>query len=438
MLKNIFLILIASFALLIAPLAALSQEPVQLSLSEAYEIARAQSELLLEDQELLAAAEAQYQQALSALYPSIRFLANQRYRSSLNYGRTATTNSSEFGDDTAPNNIGSRSSHPYEAFVSLRQPLFTGFRESLVASAKESSLEAKRLNLERKMQLLYLDVAEVYTQIQWYEDDKKLIKKTEAVLDERIAELRKFLDLGKARTSEIEAATADKAALGAAHSRVQGLLDASKELLSFLIARPIGQFKIAPFGPAEKLDPLIEEQLQRAHSRSDVRASKMEVAASIDERRAAERGHLPTLYLEGNSYVAENPDNNRDWELLFRFDLPIYEGGLTQARIAEQRARQRAAEVKFKGIERSALKDVRLALSDVDSRKRELELIEKQLVAAQRSREAQVRDYKLGLVTNLEVLGAIRNELEAKRQLLNTQALQRIDAARLRVASGDL
>lgn len=437
MLNNRFAAVLAVLVFSFQGVTAQTQEATPLTLTEAYELARTHSESLLESQELLAAAEAQYAQALSALYPSIHFLANQRYRSSLNYGRSTSSNSTDSGSEVISNNLGTRSSHPYEAYISLKQPLFTGFRESLIASAKESNLEAKRLSLQRQMQILFLDVAEVYTQIQWYEADKKLIKRTESVLDERITELRKFLDLGKARTSEIEAAAADKAALGAAHARTQGLLDASKELLSFLIARPLEQMSLSPFTPLEKLELLNEAQLARSQSRPDVQASRKEVAASIEERRAAERGHLPTLYLEGNSYVAEDPDNNRDWELLFRFDLPIYEGGLTQARIAEQRAKQRAAEVKLRGVERVASKDVRLALSEIDSRRRELSLIEKQLTAAQKSREAQVQDYKLGLVTNLEVLGAIRSELEAKRQLLNTQVLLRIDMARLRVASGD-
>jgi outer membrane protein TolC len=73
----------------------------------------------------------------------------------------------------------------------------------------------------------------------------------------------------------------------------------------------------------------------------------------------------------------------------------------------------------------------------VASRAREKSLAT--LVAdAEKSYESQRADYKLGIVTNIDVLQAIRQVEDAKRRLLAAGVESHINSIKLAVASGDL
>jgi outer membrane protein len=304
-----------------------------------------------------------------------------------------------------------------------------------VADARESGLEAQRHLKVRQGELLYADVARVYAQTALYQRDDALLKRTEQVLSDRITELEKFRTLGKAREGEIEAALADKAAVSASRAQNQGLLGTSRELLNFLTGKTITneQFEL---GVPSNLPSSQPPQVEEAPSRYDIKAKQAQLNAATLERKAAERGHLPTLFLEGNSYLYEEPDSNRDWEVLLKFDLPLFEGGATQAAIAEYRAKERASQVRLKLQEREAIKELKTAHVKLVSTRKELELIDVQRVAARKNLSAQRRDYELGLVTNLDVLAAIQQELEAERKYAGAQADLFIAHAELKVASG--
>jgi outer membrane protein TolC len=92
--------------------------------------------------------------------------------------------------------------------------------------------------------------------------------------------------------------------------------------------------------------------------------------------------------------------------------------------------------VRLKLQEREAIKELKTAHVKLVSTRKELELIDVQRVAARKNLSAQRRDYELGLVTNLDVLAAIQQELEAERKYAGAQADLFIAHAELKVASG--
>ncbi|MBN8547927.1 MAG: TolC family protein [Deltaproteobacteria bacterium] len=433
-LKRFSKVVTASFALFILSVSVCNaQEPHSLTLSEAYDLALKQSELLQRRTEAIKEAKARYDEAIAALYPNVHALASQRFRNTAQLGGSPSTG--DINNDSGSYRTGSK--HPVETSIFVRQPIFTGFREHYLAAASKGEMIAIGYDQTRDRQLLYEDVADVFNQILYYTDDLKILRKTEDVFKRRIEELRQFIKLGKSRDSEIDAAQSDVADLGATEARVTGLLGASKELLAFLIGKEASTFKLEG-APSLEVIPTLEDSLTRARERADIKANKARVDSAGKEIVAAERERWPVISLDGNYYPYEDPDSDRQWDVVFRFDLPLYEGGAIDARVEQYRAKARAAALLTQENSRAAEREVRVAYNNVTAAKAELTKLESLVETTRKNYEAQRRDYELGVVTNLEVLTAIRSIQEAERRRLEAQTILRNNIVKLRVASGEI
>lgn len=404
-----------------------------ITLSDAYDLALERSERLQRYAEDIRAAEARYREAIAAIYPELGVSATQRFRNGGGNTRSVIT-----GD--VNNDVGSgrtRSRHPFESSVNVRQPLFTGFREEYISEGIQAEIQALEQDRRRGRQLLFQDVASVFYQVLYYQQDLRILERTSSVLEKRIAELAEFAKLGKSRDSEILAARADLADIGAARARVQGLIAASREMLSFLTGKPavsLALEKEAASAPIPELIPLIAQSQERP----DIVAQRERARAAENEVIARMRERWPTLAIEGSYFPYEQPDTDRDWEVLLRFDLPLYEGGAIDARVDQSRARQRSALLSAQENRRIAEREVRTLHSEAAAASREIEKLTNLLSATRQNSEAQRRDYELGVVTNLEVLASIRNVLNAERRLIDVQTSLAMTLARLKVAAGEI
>ena len=411
-----------------------SAEPEELSLTECFRLAITQSESLQRTAQEIRAAEARYQEAVSLLYPTLNLAATQRFRDSLSSSSSVSSNDTPGGGS---NNLNVRSKHPLDTALVLRQPIFTGFREYYTAQATKREIAAVGFDKQRQSELLYQDVATIYYQIGFLQEDLTILKRTERALEERVGDLRRFVELGKSRDSEIEAAMSDQADTEAVQARISGLLDSSKELLAFLVGRLADDFSIRDRTNLPTVRGL-DELLAAARNRADIKASSARVESAATELLASERERWPTISFEGNLYPYQDPDTERQWDALFRFQLPIFDGGGIDARVEQSRAKEKSLQLAEQQVRRLAERDVRVAHSAALSSLTELQRLQKLLETRRKNYTSQRRDYELGVVTNLEVLDAIRNVQEAERRLLEAKTRLRTNVVELQVAAGDL
>jgi outer membrane protein len=428
-----------AFSLALAPAAFISaarpvraELPEVLSLPQAYELALKQSEPLMRNAEEVKAAEARYKEAWSHLYPQVHFGVTQRLRDG-----SSDSNGGSSGVSFTETGTSSRSKHPFQTSLTVEQPLFTGFRDFYIIEAAEFDINASRYDQTRHTELLYSDVADIFLQIVYFEKVLKLYDKTDQVLGERISDLKRFIDLGKSRASEIEAAEADRADLGAAKAQTQGLLDASREMLAFLVGRPAAELALSSDN-VPYLPPGLDELIASSRNRSDIRAASERVSGAGKELIASERERWPVVSLTGNAYPYSDPDDNRNWDLLVKMDLPIFEGGGIDARVEQSRAKERSAELSAQELRRIAEREVRVSYSQVTAARSEAARLKKLLEATRKNYQSQRKDYELGVVTNLEVLDAIRSVQNAERRLLEAETTISRNFVRLQVAAGVL
>lgn len=427
--------LLIQFFIIFLSISTLAQELVsdkaiqKLTLNDCYKLLLEHSELLQIKSEDIIQAQNQYQEAISAIYPQLHLLGSQRIRNSDRFGRISNNNSENISSN--------QSKHPIEATLSLKQPIFTGFRESYFAQAAKSEISALESEKIRSAELLYQDLAQIFFQTIFYAEDINILNDTAQTLNQRIQVLQNFIKLGKSRSSEVEAANADLAQAKALKAQVKGLYSASKEILEFLINQKIDQFElIAQEKSKPTLNFELSELINQAKERNDLKAANFRVESAKNQITYAQRESWPNLSLESNYYAYEDPESNRDWDLQFKFDLPIFDAGKINSKVEQEKAKARSAKLNAQKDLRTVEKEVRIAYSDLNAAKEEVASWQEVLTASQKSLAAQTKDYELGVVTNLEVLAAITKLQEAKRSLLEAKTKQEINYFKLLVASG--
>ncbi len=404
------LILLTVFLLFCPALS--NAEPI--TLQKAYDKTIEQSEKLKRTESDIKIAQAKYDEAISAIYPKLSLNVSQQ--------------SSDFDD----NNSSDR--NKFRTFASVQQPIFRGFREFLLSDAARGEREAARLESIRVKELLYLDVSDVFHQIYLYENDIKLLKEESRLLHDRIDEINKLLSLGRTRESEIAAVESDLASLKAAISNQNGALAASKELFTFLTGIPTSDIKIK----LELISPIlpIESYLQRIKERADLKAYKSRIESKQNILKVSEREWWPTLTFEGNIYPYEDPNYGREWDVIFQLSVPIFEGGAIDARITQREQELLKEELSQKESTEIADKDLRVVYEEAKATREVLSALRAQVKAAEKNTQFQRKDYELGVVTNLEVLTAIRSEQRVKRELLSAEAKLRNALVQLTVTAG--
>lgn len=406
-----------------------------LTLEECYRLALVQSESVQRSSEQVTAAQARYEQALAALLPKVDLFASERFRNSTAFGSTSRSNVTE--DSSGVTVRGGREKEQFESYFSVTQPLFKGFRDRLLAEAAELNINAARYSELRTRELLYRQVAESFYQLTLYRDDLAILKRVSQVLNDRIKELNGFIDLGKSRASEVLSAQSELANVRALIERTRGLERASAELLGFFIGRGAEQIELPQFKSVKETPKPLDEYLTVAAERPDIQAARELRQAAALERDAVRRENWPTVDLQGNVYPYDDPDLNREWEILFRFSVPIFEGGLIDARAAERAAAMRIQELNVREAARVAEREVRTAYSELTAAMAEALALALLYDASIKNLEAQRADYELGVVTNLDVLEAIRQSQDARRRLLSAEVAVALSRARLIAASGE-
>ena len=155
-------------------------------------------------------------------------------------------------------------------------------------------------------------------------------------------------------------------------------------------------------------------------------------------RSRARRQSWPSLAADGSYYVKRPDGFQRDirWDATLSLSLPLYFGGSISAQTEQARARGRSADLAFALAQRKTDTEVRSTFDDLQSMLAIVAALERSLDLARRNADAQAADYRLGLVTNLDVLNALNAVQTTRLALENARLDAALAAAKLEVASG--
>lgn len=392
-----------------------------IALDECYALALRRSEELAQRGEAVAELEARVAELWSALRPRVSLVGTETVQ------------------DT-PRNVSGISTtftqrHREQAQVAVRQPLFSGLREFLAARAAKVQTRSAELALERARHLLYEDAARAYLDLLGARREIAIRQALVAITDERIEELNGRRKLGRSRPSELLAAESQRAQIEAGLAAARGAERVTQAKLRFLTGL---EQDLEPRAVALPQEAPVEPFLAAAARRPDVEAARADRAALGYAVDMVRRKRWPTLNLDGNYYLRRPPgfQDRVKWDAVASLELPLYSGGSISAQVRQAEAARRSADQALSLAVRKAELEARTSHRDLRSALAVARALENAERLAQANAKAQAEDYRLGLVTNLEVLES-HNALQETRLRLDSARLEAYwSRVRLGVAAG--
>ncbi|MDO9103991.1 MAG: TolC family outer membrane protein [Methylovulum sp.] len=160
---------------------------------------------------------------------------------------------------------------------------------------------------------------------------------------------------------------------------------------------------------------------QVGHINPELQALKHAVEAARQNISAYRAGHLPTLQLQLSGVYSDTSYNNQQsppfdvGTAAIQATVPLYEGGITSARVREAEARKRLSEAQLEQKLRELEKLARAAYLDMATSPARSLATDRQLAASEKSRDAMKKGYELGVATIVDVLDAEKQLSEARK-----------------------
>ena len=382
--------------------AATDQSAVALTLDETFAQALVRSEVVATQSELIRQAEERYQQADAAIYPTVSGFASYTWQDSGARDQTAFPTRQPL------------------ARLSATQPLFRGFREFAAIRQSQALVGAQGDDYQNARVQLFKDVAQNFYDVLTLEQDLKNIDEQIGQYQQREKELQERVRIGRTRPGEVLTVQATISTLRAQVEQARTQLSTARDIFAFLSGLPA----TTPLRDTEAIpaDPgALDSYLSRVALRPDVKAAQRRQTAAQENISVARGAHLPSLDLNANRYLERTGSlENVDWDVQLALTVPIYSGGSVQSRVREAQSQKDQAELATTRARRLADQEISSFYQTVVLDRSRLDALEKATDAAKRNYETQRRDYRLGLVTNLDVLQALSTYLE------NQQALDRV------------
>lgn len=152
----------------------------------------------------------------------------------------------------------------------------------------------------------------------------------------------------------------------------------------------------------------------------------------------AQGGVWPDVDLEGHYYTKRvGASQDVDWDVLFTVEVPLFQGGRAAGAISEARSRARQARLRFEEAQRAAGLEIRDVSTRFNAAIARHAALQKAAAAAEQNYRLQVEDYGRNLVNNLNVLQALQDLQDVRRDVISAAyEIQRLHW-RLRVATGE-
>lgn len=396
-----------------------------LSLEDLYRMALHRSETLALAGEELVRIRTRYEQVVGSVLPRLSFEGTVTFQERVALPG-ATSVDRNFTDPR-------RSEYRFAA----RQPIFSGLAEFYELRRQNRLYEAQEETLRHARLLLHADVADAFYAILQIDRERATTEDALRLARERLEELAQRQRLGISRRSEVLAQEAEVASLEASLERLRGALSVAWEALGFLAGFE-GTRTLVDTLPEPEPPPPVERFLARAQAeRRDLRALERRAEAARQGVGVARAGYLPVVDLEGRYYThREGFSEDVNWDVALSFEVPIFEGGVTQARLREARSALRSAELERDRLRREIDLDVRRAWIDLRSLLQELRALEAAVRSAEENYELVQAEYRRGIAPNLEVLAAFTTLQQARLGRDRARYQAKAAAVRLAVRSG--
>ncbi len=389
------------------------------SLSEVFNASLKHSDDVNMSLEGIRQAEENYNQAIGSILPNLSAIGAYQYQQS---------NPNPNYNNLYPNPSSS-------ARLTLTQPLFQGLKEWAGLRQTKTLLSASQADKKNIELQLYLSVAQAYFNVVTSEHDVDNVDRELGYYDERIKETKNFQKIGRSQYTDVLTVQSQKANLVAQKEQVLATLRAQREVVAFLTGWDAETPLARPEGPSSA-DKSLDQYLARLEARPDVAGDKQRLHAAEEGIPIARAGHFPTLGLQADYYFERTGAlNGVNWDGMLALTIPIFAGGTVNAQVAEAVSKRDQAEYQVSKTKRAAIEQIKTFWQNYVGDKRQFDAYDYATDLAEKTYKEQTRQYRFGLVTNLDVLTALTNFIEDQRSLDKARHAVQLDLENLEAAA---
>ena len=305
-------------------------------------------------------------------------------------------------------------------------------------SAAEAETDAASENAAASAASAYVAAAQAQAQVDAREADR-------ALAEDLVRIARAQLDAGVGIGLDVTRAEARLAAIEAQLVAARNRRDQTRlDLLRALDLSPDAPVAVRQIGatapanlPAADTTSLFQQALR---NRADLTAAERREAAIRAEIDAIEAERYPSLRVAaGNGLIGKSPAHPLDtYDFAVQVSVPIFEGGRTRSRIAEQRAMLNEAEARREDLREGVRFALRKAVLDLANTTEQVAAAGVQLQLAEQEVHQATRRFETGVAGNADVVTASLSLSEARNQLIAAQTQQEAAQVRLAAVRGTL
>ncbi|MBF0095975.1 MAG: TolC family outer membrane protein [Magnetococcales bacterium] len=308
--------------------------------------------------------------------------------------------------------------------------------------------EQARVNLVAAEQELILRVATNYLNLLAAKDARELALSEREATEKQFEQARVRLERGLGTITQLHDTEARYAVTEAHEIEAGNKFDDALQALKEIVGERVddvrgfrGDFD-APSPQPDRVDSWVQAALEQNLALKS-RALASEIADLEVLRQQA--GYLPTLNLVGSmgrqdsgGSLYGDGQNAENKELGLKFNMPLFEGGMTRSLVREATARKEKANQEREQEQRHTERATRSSFLVVQASSRSLLALRKTVKAQDSALQARLEGFKLGTTSIVNVVDAYRLFFSAKRDYLQARYDYLVNRLRLKQAVGTL
>ncbi|MBI5360829.1 MAG: TolC family protein [Planctomycetes bacterium] len=404
------------------------KEKDTLTLDDCMLIALENSDMLMNQAELLYQSSLNKQRASAALMPQVSLLS--RY--------TQNSDSVSFGSGKSAVEFISDSS--FEYWFSMKQPLFVGFRDWVFLKQTKLDIESREDSLVFARDQVLTAVSEAYYAILKADKDVEVTKSSLERAKQQMEKIKAKAEEGEAKKSDLLSAESMVAGLEYAIVRAEYGAKIARERMNLLLGVPVNAKYLKPLPETAVISNDINALITTAiANRQDLKSAEIRIEYAKEGKKIALGEFLPTIMLQWDynsnraGYISD-----LDWQLYISGEMPVFEGGLKKAKVSEAESKIRQAETARNQLVKEIKFDVQRSALELNAVTESLKALQKQVESARATYELVQAEYNEKLSTNLEVLTANEALTNAEAQLEKENLNLEVAILKLKLATGTL
>jgi len=414
------LLILVSLFLFVSPCLigwqAQAQDRQTISFEEAIDLA------LLQNLTLKQAANTVEQQRTAVSDRRMAFVPNLNFSSSTgqNFGRYL---------DVTENQYFTESTESFSANASSSVNIFTGFRNRASLNQAQFNLEATDLDLERTRQMVVFNVASSFLTLIERQEQVRVQEESLTSQQQQLTQIEEMVRVGARPISDLYQQQAATASAEATLLNAERMLQLGQvSLIAILQLDPFGSYDFV--APAVEDSDLIEqqydlEQLIRTafQARPDLLAQELSIDAASEGIRIARSSRLPSVgfgigyrsqwssarkdFITGETVsFFDQLDVNRGGNYGFSISVPIFDRFSSRNSVQRAQLTYNNQQLVLENLRHDIALQVRQAYLDYLTTLKQLEVTEKQEIAAQQALDAARERYNVGAATLVELTQA--------------------------------